>query len=294
LPDGSLLHRSYLYAPGSDVGMVAKALAAGADAVILDLEDGVAAREKELARDVVADTVAAADTSSAVHVRINRTTDGFDEADVRAVVAPGLQALRLPKVEQPDHLQSLDELLADVEREAGLKVGTVALYPTVESALGAVCLSELLAASRRVARVAFGATDFLADIGARGDEELATLHVRSQLVLLSRAARIGPPIDSVHTRLDDETGLRQAAVRARSLGFFGKSVIHPRQLRVVHEVFTPTPDEIAWAERVIGALTEADAAGKGAVGVDGEMIDEAVVARARSLLQLSEATHGAP
>jgi citrate lyase subunit beta / citryl-CoA lyase len=294
LPDGAGLHRSYLYAPGSDARMVAKALRAGADAVILDLEDAVAPGEKATARKVVAEALTGTHADAAVHVRVNRSSAGFDEADVRAVVAPPLQALRLPKVEDPDHVRQLDELLSNLEPEAGLPVGSVALYPTVESALGAVRLSEILAASTRTVRAAFGAADFLADVGARGDEDRATLYVRSRLVVMSRAARVGPPIDSVHTRLDDEEGLRRAATRARALGFFGKSVIHPRQLPVVHEIFTPTADEVAWAQRVVSALAQGEAAGRGAVALDGEMIDEAVAARARWLLQLTEVPDDTP
>ncbi len=143
-------------------------------------------------------------------------------------------------------------------------------------------------------RAAFGATDFLADIGAVGDEDLGTQHARSHLVLVSRAAGAGPPIDSVHTDLDDEDGLRRSAIRARALGFIGKSVIHPRQLPAVHAVFTPAPEELAQAQRIIEALASADGAPVGAVALDGAFIDAAVVARARAVLTLKEAIDGSP
>jgi citrate lyase subunit beta/citryl-CoA lyase len=158
----------------------------------------------------------------------------------------------------------------------------VRLYPTVESAVGVLRAGELAAASDRVARLGFGAADFLADIGAPGPAHgPATLAARGQLVLASRAAGIGAPVDSVHTIVDDPAGLRESASAARQLGFFGKSVIHPAQLPVVHEVFTPGGDELAWARRVA-------ATGGDPTTVDGEFVDPPVLARARGLLALAE------
>lgn len=282
------LHRSYLYAPGSSPRVVGKALSAGADAVILDLEDAVAPAEKAEARRHLATTIGQVRSSSDVHVRINRTTEGFDLDDLRAVVQPGLDALRLPKVETAGHVRALDEVLTEQEAAAGMPAGGVALYPTVESAAGALSLPRVVQASERVTRVVFGATDFLADIAASGDDDLATIHVRSSLVLTSRAAGIGPPVDGAHTQLDDLDGLRRACLRARSLGFFGKSVIHPRQLAVVHEAFTPTEDEIGRARDVVRAHEEADRDGRGAVAVNGGFVDAAVVERARALLAIAE------
>ena len=290
-PD-SRLHRSYLYAPGTDARVMGKALAAGADAVVLDLEDAVPRAEKGAARRTVAALLAGADAPSDVHVRINRTPDGFDHDDAAAVVCPRLRALRLPKTEAADHVRDLDAALVSLEDAAGMPHGTVRLYPTLESARGVVALQEILGASARIERVAFGATDFLADIAASGDDDLATLHARSTVVLTSRAAGVGPPVDSVHTDLGDDEGLRQEALRARSLGFFGKSIIHPRQIPVVHAVFTPTADDIAWAERVVAALHAADVGGRGAVVVEGTFVDAAVAARARAVLALREAVRG--
>jgi citrate lyase subunit beta / citryl-CoA lyase len=280
------LHRTYLYAPGSQERVIGKALAAGADAVVLDLEDAVAPADKPAARRMVAASLVE-DPPCDVHVRVNRDGHGWSMEDLRAVVRPGLAALRLPKAESPDAVRALDDVLAELERAVGLAEGAVALYPTVESAAGSLAAHEVLAASARMVRPAFGASDFLADIGAHGDEDLGTLHARSALVLASRAAGTGPPIDSVHTTLDDEQGLRRAAQRARALGFFGKSIIHPRQIPAVHAVFTPTAEEVAWAERTVAAA-DANAAST----VDGEFVDAAVAARARAVLALKEASSG--
>jgi citrate lyase subunit beta / citryl-CoA lyase len=285
------LLRSYLYAPGSSPRLMDKALDAGADAIIYDLEDAVAPREKTAARDTVAAMISGPAVSARceVHVRVNRAGDGYDLDDVRAVVAPGLRGLRLPKAEDAEAVRAVADLLDELEGAAGMEPGTVALYPIVESAAG-VWAAESLARAPRIARLAFGATDFLADIGGRGEGHgEATLHARSHLVLASRVAGVGRPVDSVHTRLDDEDGLRASAERARNLGFFGKSVIHPAQIAVIHDVFTPTEEEVAAAQRLVDAAEAAAAEGRAAIAVGGEFVDPAVVARARAVLGLAEA-----
>jgi len=293
------LHRAYLYAPGSRPELVAKALAGDVDAVVLDLEDAVAPDAADEARGHVAAALdrwadggrvgsgrvrSGRDSGPDVHVRVNRAPDGYDRDDLAAAVRPGLDGLRLPKAEDPDAVAAVGRLLDELEPRVGLRPGAIGLYPTVESAAGALAARDLATASPRVVRLAFGASDFLADVGARGDEDLATLHVRSHLVLASRAAGIGPPIDSVHTRLDDEAGLVAGAERARSLGFVGKSVVHPPQVGPVQRVFTPSSDEVAWADRVVAALGDGRPA---ATTLDGEFVDPAVVARARGLLALA-------
>lgn len=304
-PAGHVLHRSYLYAAGSRPELFAKAVASGADAVILDLEDAVRPADKSAAREQVAGFVKRIRTGGcALQVRINTGPDGYDREDIEAVVAPGLDALRLPKTGGADELKELDKLVTAAERSAGIEAGSIGLYPTIESAAGALNAAAIAAASERIRRIGFGATDFLADIGVwhaaderagderEGDEHArderaaaertATVHARSALVLASRAAGIGPPIDSVHTDVRDAAGLRAAALFARSLGFFGKSVIHPAQLATVHGVFTPAPAEIARASRIVAAGESG-----GAALLDGELIDEAVVLRARAVLAVA-------
>lgn len=289
------LHRSYLYAPGSAPEVMRKALVAGADAVVLDLEDAVAPQRKGEARAEVGALLrelASGDgqvSGSAVHVRINRSGDGYLEDDLEAVVLPALGAIRLPKAESPAAIASVAARLDELERARGIRPGRIRLYPTVESALGAVSIAEL-ATSPRVARFAIGTADLLADIFAAGDDDLATLHVRSELVLRSRVAGIGPPVDSVFTDLEDLDGLRRQAGRARALGFQGKSIIHPRQLPAVHEVFTPSTEELNRAERIVAALEREDRGGSGVVSLDGSLVDAAVVARALATLALRRDT----
>ena len=295
------LHRSYLYAPGSSSAVMRKALGVGADAVILDLEDAVAADAKARARTEVAELLAERvrsngpspfptdvrpSSGSDLHVRINRAGAGYCETDLETVVRPGLDAIRLPKAESPEAIVAVASALDQLERTRDLPPGRIRLYPTVESAIGAVSIASLATATPRVVRFAIGTADLLADLGVSLDDDLTTLHIRSELVLRSRAAGIGPPIDSVHTDLDDEAGLRAGAERARSLGFHGKSVIHPRQLAIVHDVFTPTEQQLVWAEQIIAAMDAAERDARGAVTLDGEFVDAAIVARARAVLSL--------
>ena len=268
-------------------------MAAGADAVILDLEDSVAPEDKLAARAQVSTVLAAvgagggagAGGPAELHVRVNHGPDGPDLDDVAAVTAPGLTGIRLPKIGSAAEVRAVASALDTLEDIGGMTPGTVRLYLSIETAAAALAASEL-AAAPRVARLVFGATDFLADIGSPGAVDgPATALARGMLVLASRAAGIGAPIDCVHTALDDEEGLRRGARAARELGFFGKSVIHPRQLPAVHEVFTPSDDEVREARRV---LAHAEAHGAGATRLDGELIDAAVVARARRLVAMSE------
>ena len=297
--------RSYLYAPGSRPDVLRKALRAGADAVILDLEDAVVPGEKVTARRHVADLLAeladglgaelAAERTAEragrppcqVHVRINRTDTGFDLDDLRAVVGPALTALRLPKVESADQVRFLAEVLSERESRAGLAAGSVGLYPVVESARG-VFAAGSIAAAPRVIRLGLGVADLLADVGARGDGGSLTDHARAHLVLAGRAAGAGAPVDSVFTDLHDTDGLRRQATAARDLGFSGKSVLHPRQVPVVNEVFAPGAEELAEARAVLAAAELAARRGVGALTVDGRFVDEAVVARARALIAMAQ------
>lgn len=282
MPD--VLPRSYLYAPGSNERILAKVLDAGADAVILDLEDAVPLDQKISARAAVAALVAAraADVSCEVHVRVNvAASGGSDLDDVRAVVAPGLAALRLPKSEDPDDVRAVAALLDALEIERGMTPGAVRLYPTVESVVGLDRARELAASSPRVATLVYGPADLAADLGIpEPDDRDATLLARASLVLACRLAGVGAPVDGAYTAINDLEGLGATAAWARRLGFGGKSALHPRQLPVLHAVFTPTDEEVAHANAVVASLAD----GRAVAMVDGGFVDPAVVARARNVL----------
>ena len=286
--------RSWLYAPGNNPKLLARVFGAGADAVILDLEDAVPPGEKERARGLVADVVRARPgrAGPALFVRVNHPDSGLAHDDVKAVVGNGLDGLRVPKVESAETVEQIDDWIAEAEARSGLEPGAVALVCNIESAAGVWRADAIAAARPRVLALAFGGVDFGRDVGASvGADGQETLYARSHLVLASRVAGVRPPVDGVYTQLADEDGLERTTHQARALGFFGRSAIHPRQVAVINRIFTPTAEELAWARQVIDTAREAEqTAGTGALQLaTGEFIDVAVVRRAEALVQLAEA-----
>jgi citrate lyase subunit beta/citryl-CoA lyase len=283
------LARSYLFAPGDNERLLGKVFDAGADAVALDLEDAVAPERKPLARRLVADLLRSARKSPAVYVRINAISTDLWIEDIAAVVSPALTGVRLAKAESAEEIHALDAALGEAERAAGIAVGRLKITATIESAAAVMAAMEI-ARAPRVEALAFGAADFIRDIGADPDEaETQTLYARSHLVVASRAAGINPPIASVYTRIKDLDGLRATTEAARRLGFFGRSCIHPSQVPIVNQIFTPTAEQVAEARAIIAAFERARSAGVAAVAMEnGQFVDQAVVKRARAIIALSE------
>lgn len=264
--------RSFLFVPGDRPERFDKAVASGADVVIIDLEDAVAPEAKASAREAVVAWLAAGGRAA---VRVNATDHPEHEADIAALAevasAAGdsgspLLAIVLPKADDPARASA-------IAAQTGGPV--VAL---IESALGMARALELATATG-VSRLAFGHLDYAVDLGSGNDHE-AMLHARSTLVMASRAAGLPGPIDGVTTALDDASVLRQDLAHASNLGLTGKLLIHPRQVEVTHASHRPSADEVTWARRVL----EAAAAG-GAVRLDGDMVDAPVVARADEILR---------
>jgi citrate lyase subunit beta / citryl-CoA lyase len=263
------MHRSYLFAPGHNAKLLDRVFGAGADAVMLDLEDAVPPAAKADARRMVAGVL----ESRPAWVRINALGGELAAADLDAV-APLAEGLRLPKVESAEDVQWVrDRCAPDVPP----------LICAIESARGLLAAQEI-ASVPGVRHLSIGGVDLRRDLNV-GDGDVPMLHARSHLVIVSRAAGLAPPIDSVYPQLDDEAGLRAQTELARSLGFFGKSAIHPRQLPVLHDVFSPSEEEIAWAHEVLAAFA---AAGGGAARLSGgEFVDRPVADRAQRVLGLA-------
>lgn len=284
--------RSWLYAPGNNARLLSRVFDAGADAVILDLEDAVPAAEKITARAMVAQAIDAhvSHSSPAVWVRINHPAGTLAAADVEAVVRPGLDGVRVPKIESADEVIAVAGWLDAAERRAGFTPGQLNLVCGIESALGVHRALEIAAASPRVLGLAFGGVDFSRDVAADdGSDGVSTLYARSALVIASRVAGIGQPIDGVYRELQNEVGLEHSTRQGKRLGFFGRSAIHPRQLATIHAVYTPTPDEVARARDVIASARSAESTGSGALQLStGEFVDAPVVRRAEAVLQLAE------
>jgi len=284
--------RSYLFAPGDNQKILDKVFTAGADAVVVDLEDAVAPAAKAAAREALRNHLEALSLSGAppIWVRINPVGSGLWRDDLAAVVGPWLSGIRIPKAQDPEAIERVAEFIELREASAGMATGSVSLTLTIESALGVEKCREL-ARCERVTNLCFGNVDFLADIGARDSEDgLAALYAHSRVVLASRVAGIRPPIAPVLTRLDNEDTLRSTTERFRNLGFFGRSCIHPKQLPVIHEIFTPSPEEVADAREIIAAYDKGlEAASGSEVTKGGQFVDIAVVKRALAVVELAEA-----
>ncbi|MEO8311247.1 MAG: CoA ester lyase [Caldimonas sp.] len=260
--------RSYLFVPADRPERYGKALASGADAVIVDLEDAVAPAAKDLARAALAEWLDRGGTGIAV--RINDAASAGFAADLALVARSGVAAVVVPKAEGADQL-------ARVRAAAP----HAALVPLVETAVGIDRLREISHAPG-VARLAFGSIDLQLDLGIdESSDGSELLCFRSAIVLASRLAGLEAPIDGISTAIDEAGAVEADARRARRLGFGAKLCIHPRQLAAVHAAFAPGADEIAWAERVVAAVANA---GAGAVAVDGRMVDRPVLLRAQALL----------
>jgi citrate lyase subunit beta/citryl-CoA lyase len=257
--------RTYLFVPGTRPERIPKALASGAHAVIVDLEDAVPPADKARARDAIA---GALDAARPVLVRINAAGTPWFDDDVRLCRHAGVAGVVLPKTEDATGIARV---------RAGVAVRAFPVFPLVETALG-LWNAPAIARAPGVARLLFGSIDYQLDLGLADDE---LLHARSQLVLVSRVAELPAPVDGVTTAIDDVEAIRRDTNRARALGFGGKLCIHPAQVEFVNAAFRPTTDEVAWATRVVAADA---AAGGAAVAVDGRMVDRPVLLKAREIL----------
>lgn len=263
--------KSFLFVPGNRPERFDKACAAGADAVILDLEDAVAPHGKEAARDAVRHWL---QEGGRAWLRVNGSDTPWHESDLALLGLSGVLGVLLPKAERAEELKAL----------AGFTRSGTPLVPLVETALGLWNAREL-ASVVGVQRLAFGSVDFQVDLSIQGDgDEL--LFARSQLVLASRVAGVMPPVDGVTVAMEDESVLQADVARARRLGFGGKLCIHPRQVPAIQAGFRPAAADLEWARRVMEA---AESAGHDAVRLDGKLVDKPVIDRARALLKEASA-----
>ena len=287
------LYRTLLFAPGNHPRRIEKALTLGADAVILDLEDSVPPAEKAATRALVAQALAQPRNCRG-YVRVNAMGTPYCYGDLVATVTKGVDGVVLPKVESAADLHAIDWLLANLERERNLEVGSLDLIPIIETSWGVSRIERVLQARTlkpysgvwRVRRVAFGAADFSQDVGLSPAPDEAELeYARARVVLASRAAGLDGPLDSPWFRLKDADGFRSAIARSRRSGFQGRLCIHPDQIGPANEGYAPSAEEIAAAERIVTAFRAAEAAGAAAIQVDGQMVDYPIVQRAERLLK---------
>ena len=261
-----MIARSYLFVPGDRPDRFDKACSAGADMVILDLEDAVPPARKSEARAAIGKWLS---SGKEIVLRINADTTEWFPDDLQLARVPGVAGIILPKAERID--RALQTICAD---------GRKFLLPLIETARG-FASARALASAPGVQRLLFGTLDFQMDLGIDGEgEELA--YYRSEMVLISRLAEIQPPVDGPCTALDDAAQLTVDTRRAKRMGFGGKLCIHPKQVAHVNAAFAPTGDELAWARRVVAAAAESKGA---AVALDGRMVDRPVILKAEQIVR---------
>jgi citrate lyase subunit beta / citryl-CoA lyase len=267
--------RSYLYVPGDDSRRIEKALATGADAVVIDLEDAVAPSRKEEARRNAAE-ILESEPAKPIFVRVNALGSEVAARDIDAVARLQLSGLRLPKVESLEGVRLVAETLEELRSQAGIQC-------LIESALGLELAFEIARSHERVASISLGEADLAADLGVVADAGL--LYARSRIVNASRAAGLQGPVQSVYTNVNDLDGLRRSTAEGKNMGFVGRSAIHPSQVPIINEVFTPTEEEVTEAQVLLDRLDSEARSGTGAfVLEDGRFVDRAVVESARRTL----------
>jgi citrate lyase subunit beta/citryl-CoA lyase len=281
-PAADRLRRSRLYLPGNEPKYFINAGLHAPDGIILDLEDSVAPQEKDAARLVVRNALRAVDFTGAERmVRINQLPLGFE--DLEEIVPEGPEMILIPKVEEPEHVQQVDQTVTAVLDRSNSE-RSLWLMPILESALGIERAFEIACASPRVAALTIGLEDYAADLGvaksAAGDE---SLYARARVVNAAKAAGV-QAIDSVYGQVDDLEGLKAWGERSRRLGFQGMGCLHPRQIPVIHDAFNPSIAEIDKALRIVAAFDVAQAEGLGVVSLGSKMIDPPVVKQALRLV----------
>jgi len=285
------LRRTGLYIPGNNPAMIQNAGIFGADSVVLDLEDAVSINEKDSARFLVRNALNNINYGNTeVIVRINSLSTPYGREDLEVIGRVHPDGIRLPKAESIQDVQEVDGILSRIEKEKGFKKGSIKIMPVIESAKGLFNVFEIVKASKRVAVINFGAEDYTADIGAQRTKEGKELFdIRTRILLVARVAGIDVQ-DSVFAYVHDIEGLIRETKFIKQLGFDGKSVIHPNQIKPVHQVFTPTEEEIKNAKRIISAIEEAKRRKSGVVSLDGRMVDAPVAAKAQRVLKYAQAT----
>jgi citrate lyase subunit beta/citryl-CoA lyase len=280
--------RSLLFVPGNKDNMLEKALGLKPDAFVPDMEDSVPGAEKENARETVARFLPRLVASGVpVIPRVNSLDTEWLEADLAAVVGPGILGISVGKVRDAGDISAISQLVGNLERRAGLTVGGLRLLPWIETAEAIVNVSAICRASERIVAVAFGGEDFTNDMGVeRLEDDMQIVYARQALCVAARAAHVSA-LDTPYFKLRDLDGLRDNSLRAKRIGFKGRFAIHPEQVAALNECFSPSAQEIAHAERVVAAYEEAERRGRASTSLDGWVIDVPVVKRARGLLELA-------
>ena len=284
------LRRTMMFVPGNNPAMMQDAFIYAPDSIMLDLEDSVTMAEKDAARLLVFHALKAIDYGNTeMVVRINPLSTPYGKKDIEAVVKAGVHVIRMPKTETAEEVVEVEREIEKVEREIGC-LGRTKIMAAIESTLGVVNAYAIATASKRMMGIALGAEDYCANLKTqRSPEGNELLLARQTIVVAARAAGIDA-LDTVYSNLNDMETFRKEVELIKGLGFDGKSIINPRQIEVVNEVFAPKPKDIEKARTIIAAIREAEQRGSGVVAVNGKMVDRPVVIRAERTIHLAIAS----
>lgn len=284
-----------MFVPGNNPGMMQDAYIYKPDSIMLDLEDSVTMTEKDAARLLVYNALKTIDYGTTeMVVRVNPLDTPYGKKDVEAVVKAGVHVIRMPKTETADQVRELEAEIEKVENEIGC-LGRTKIMAAIESTLGIVNAYAIATASKRMMGIALGAEDYCANLKAQrttGDDPNfgAELQMaRQTIVVAARAAGIDA-LDTVFSNLNDMDTFRREVEMIKAMGFDGKSIINPRQIEIVNEVFTPKPKAIEKAKTILAAIKEAEKRGSGVIAVNGKMVDRPVVIRAQHTIDLALAS----
>lgn len=277
--------RSLLFLPGNTPNILINGDALGADAVILDLEDAVSPVEKDAARILVRNALQIMGFQCQVVVRINALDSDLWERDLEEMIPCKPMAIMPPKTARAEDVQVLDQAISRLEAQFEIPAGTVRLIPLLETALGVENAYAIANASARVQGLFLGGEDLTADLRCQRTKEGREIdYARHRVVNAARAAGVAA-FDTPFTDVNDDEGLHQDALLAKSLGFTGKAAISPRHVGPINLVFSPSPAEVAYAQEVMAAIAAAKAQGRGAISLHGKMVDAPIVTRAQQTLE---------
>ena len=284
------LKRTSLYVSGSSPVNMIQAQFYNEDCIVYDMEDSVSPADKDTARLLVYNAVRYhRPENKYVLIRVNGSTTVYMEEDLKAAVRARPDAIRLPKVESGDEVKRISEKIASIERMAGIEEGSTDLWCNIESFPGVLRASEIASSDPRVKALALGAEDLTASLRARRTKAgLEIFYARNAVLLACRSAGIDA-LDAVFSDINDLEGLKADTELARNMGFDGKTVVHPRQIDVVNAAFTPNAKELRYASRVLAAVEEGKRLHKGAVSLNGEMIDKPMELRAYTIIEQAKA-----
>lgn len=280
-----------MFVPGNNPSMMQDAYIYGADSLMLDLEDSVTLAEKDAARRLVYHALKEVNYGTTeMVVRINPLNTPYGVKDIEAVVKAGVDVIRMPKTETAEEVKEVEAEIERVEREIGVPVGKTQIMAAIESALGVINAYSIATSSKRMMGIALGAEDYCANLKTnRSKDGTELLLARETIVVAARAAGIDA-LDTVFSDMNDMETFKNEVAFIKKLGFDGKSIINPRQIDIVHEIFAPSQKEIDKARLILNAIKEAERKGSGVISLNGKMVDKPVVIRAQRCIDIAIAS----